>query len=57
MRTTPKTSEAEPAPAKPANATTPDIASASVPDTLAALYVNPDTGLKHAKVSPWRRTR
>ena len=45
MRTTPNKSEAEPAPSKPANAKPPDIASASVPDTLAALHVNPDTGL------------
>ena len=28
----------------------PDIASASVPDTLAALHMNPETGLTHAEV-------
>jgi hypothetical protein len=50
MRTTPNKSEAEPAPSKPANAKPPDIASASVPDTLAALHVNPDSGLTHAEV-------
>src|SRR5450756_1018579 len=50
MGTTPNKSEAEPAPSKPANAKPPDIASASVPDTLAALHVNPDTGLTHAEV-------
>jgi len=46
---------AEPAPAKPANAKPPDIASASVPDTLAALKVNPDTGLTHAEVDVRRK--
>ena len=49
MRTTLNKSEAEPAPSKPANAKPPDIASASVPDTLAALHVNPDTGLTQAE--------
>jgi hypothetical protein len=34
---------------KPASAKPPDIASASVPDTLAALRVNPDIGLTHAE--------
>ncbi len=33
----------------------PDIASASVPDTLAALRVNPDTGLTHAEVDLRRK--
>ena len=33
----------------------PDIASASVPDTLAALHVNPDTGLTHAEVDVRRK--
>jgi len=37
-------------PSKPANPKPPDIASASVPDTLAALHVNPDTGLTQAEV-------
>jgi H+-transporting ATPase len=46
----PNESEAGPAPSKPANTKTPDIASASVPHTLAALHVNPDTGLTHAEV-------
>ena len=32
------------------NRKVPDIAAASVPDTLAALHVNPDTGLTHAEV-------
>ena len=47
--------EAKPAPAKPATAKAPDIASASVPDTLAALHVNPDTGLTHAEVDARRK--
>ncbi|MGA2502107.1 MAG: HAD-IC family P-type ATPase, partial [Tepidisphaeraceae bacterium] len=38
-----------------ANAKTPDIASASLPDTLAALHVNPDTGLTHAEVDARRK--
>ena len=55
MRTAPSKSEAEPAPSKPANAQPPDIASASVPDALAALHVNPDTGLTHAEVEGRRK--
>lgn len=35
---------------KPADTTPPDIATTSVPDTLAALHVNPDTGLTNAEV-------
>jgi H+-transporting ATPase len=50
MRTIPGKPEAEPAPSKPANGKPPDIASASAPDALAALHVNPDTGLTHAEV-------
>ncbi|WP_435550630.1 plasma-membrane proton-efflux P-type ATPase [Desulfobacterium sp. N47] len=50
MRTTHNNFEAGPAPSKPANAKPPDIASASVYDTLTALHVNPDTGLTHADV-------
>jgi H+-transporting ATPase len=41
--------------AKPADAKRPDIASASVPDTLAALHVNPDSGLTHAEVDTRRK--
>jgi plasma-membrane proton-efflux P-type ATPase len=55
MRTTPNSSDAEPAPSKPANAKPPDIASASVPDTLAALRVNPDAGLTSAEVDGRRK--
>jgi H+-transporting ATPase len=42
-------------PSKPANAKPPDIASASVPGTLAALHVNPDTGLTQAEVDVSRK--
>jgi H+-transporting ATPase len=55
MGTTPARSTAPPAPAKPANAKAPDIATASVPDTLAALHVNPDTGLTRAEVDTGRK--
>ena len=55
MATTPKKSEAGPAPLKPENTKPPDIASASVPDALAALHVNPDTGLTHAEVDVRRK--
>jgi plasma-membrane proton-efflux P-type ATPase len=55
MRTTPNKSEAEPAPSRPTNAKPPDIASASVSDTLAALHANPDTGLTHAEVDGRRK--
>ena len=55
MRMTPNKSKAEPVPSKPANAKPPDIASASVPDTLAALHVDPDIGLTHAEVDIRRK--
>jgi magnesium-transporting ATPase (P-type) len=42
-------------PSKPANAKPPDIASASIPDTLATLHVNPDTGLTQAEVDASRK--
>jgi H+-transporting ATPase len=51
MRRTPIESVAEPAPSNPANAKPPDIASASIPDALMALHVNPDAGLTHAEVA------
>ena len=38
------------APAKPAETKPPEIASASVSDTLSSLKVNPDTGLARAEV-------
>lgn len=42
-------------PLKQANGKPPDIATASVPDTLAALHVNPDTGLTHGEVELRRK--
>ena len=50
MRMTPNKVKAESVPSKPANSKPPDIATASVPDTLAVLHVNPDTGLTQAEV-------
>jgi hypothetical protein len=50
MQTVTKKSRMESPPSKPATATAPDIASASVPDTLAALHANPETGLTRAEV-------
>src|ERR1035441_2739541 len=55
MRTTPNKPETEPAPSKPPNAKPPDIASASIPDTLASLKVNPETGLAHSEVDIRRK--
>ena len=55
MGTTPNKSEANPVSSKPANAKAPDIATASVPDTLEALHVNPDTGLTRAEVDARRK--
>jgi H+-transporting ATPase len=55
MGATPNKSEAEPAPSKPANAKVPDIATASVPDTLAALHVDPETGLTRSEVDVRRK--
>ena len=55
MKTTPNKSQTEPVPSTPANITPPEIASASVPDTLASLHVNPDTGLTHAEVDIHRK--
>ena len=55
MRPTPNKSKAQPAPSKLANAKPPDIASASVPDTLAALHVNPETWLTHAEADVRRK--
>jgi H+-transporting ATPase len=48
-------SEAQPVPSKPAIAKAPDIATGSVPDTLAALLVNPGTGLSRAAVDVRRK--
>jgi magnesium-transporting ATPase (P-type) len=40
---------------KPASAQPPDIATVSVPDTLAALQVNPDAGLTHLEIEVRRK--
>jgi H+-transporting ATPase len=50
MQTTANKPEAGPTSSKP-----PDIASASIPDTLASLKVNPDTGLARAEVDTRRK--
>src|ERR1022692_1222251 len=55
MGTASNQSETTPTPAKPANAKPPDIAAASVPDTLTALHVNPDNGLTNAEVDARRK--
>jgi H+-transporting ATPase len=55
MGTTATKTEAKPTPSKPATAKAPDIATASVPDTLAALHVNPDIGLTRAEVDTGRK--
>ena len=55
MGTTSNKSEADPLSSKPANAKAPDIAAASVPDTLAAFHVNPETGLTRAEVDVRRK--
>src|ERR1035441_4376146 len=55
MPSAPDRSAAEPAPSKPANAKPPDIASASVPDALASVHVNADTGLTHAEADIRRK--
>jgi len=51
MRTTPNEFEAEPVPSKPAYAKPPEIASASVRDTLAAPHMNCQTGLTYTGVN------
>jgi plasma-membrane proton-efflux P-type ATPase len=48
-------SEIQGVPSKLANAKPPDIASASVPDTLATFHVSPDTGLTNAEVDASRK--
>ena len=55
MPTPTRKPEVEQQPSKPADAKPPDIASASVPDTLASLKVNPDTGLAAAEVDTRRK--
>ena len=55
MQTTTNESETKPPRSMPATGKAPEIASASVPDTLAALHVNPATGLTHANVEASRK--
>jgi len=55
MEATAKKAEAKPTPSKPAAAKAPDIAKASLPDTLATLQVNPETGLASAEVEARRK--
>jgi plasma-membrane proton-efflux P-type ATPase len=55
MRRTPNKTEAKLAPSEPANAKPPDSASVPVPDTLAALHVNPAIGLARAEVETRRK--
>jgi len=55
MQAVTKNSTVERTPSKPGNVNPPDIASASVPDTLAALQVNPETGLARAEVDVRRK--
>ena len=55
MQTARKKSEPEPSHLMPATAKAPDIASASVSATLAALQVNPETGLTRAEVDTHRK--
>jgi H+-transporting ATPase len=50
MQTVAKKSVVESPSSKPTTAKEPDIASVPVPDTLAALHMNPETGLTHAEV-------
>ena len=55
MRSTSHRSEGESGPSKVGNAKPDAIASASVPDTLATLNVNPETGLTHAEAEARRK--
>ena len=49
MQTVTKKSVVESPSSKPTTAKEPDIASVPVPDTLAALHMDPETGLTHAE--------
>ena len=55
MKSATKKSKEESPASKPAAGKAPDIATASVPDTLATLKVNPDTGLTGAEVKSRRK--
>ena len=54
MQKAPERPEAQPVPLKPASTKGPDVATASVAETLAALHVNPDTGLARSEVDTRR---
>jgi H+-transporting ATPase len=47
--------EAEPQRSMPSAGKKPDIASLPLPDTLAALHVDPETGLTHGEVEARRK--
>jgi hypothetical protein len=51
MQTVTKKLIVESPPLNPVTGKAPEIASASVPDTLAALHVNPETALMHTEVA------
>ncbi len=55
MQSTANEANSDPATAKPRDAKVPDFASMSVPDTLAWLHVNPETGLARADVDVRRQ--
>ncbi len=55
MQTTAEKPETKAAPPQPAKGKPPDIASASIPDTLATLHTNADTGLTNAEVDASRK--
>ena len=55
MATVQKNSPEQALPSKPEPRKIPDLASASIPDTLSALQVNPDTGLTQAEVDIRRK--
>ena len=55
MQTATDKIETPPPRSMPAAAKAPEVASASVADTLAALHVNPATGLTHGEVETRRK--
>ena len=57
MGTTPSKSETAPPSAKPSSVKAPDIAAASVSESLATLHVNADEGLSQAEVDTRRKVK
>jgi H+-transporting ATPase len=55
MQEAARESEPGPPPSAPSTGHEPDIAAASIPDTLAALHVSPATGLTHGEVETCRK--